>query len=361
MSLTTYDPPIINSFYQADPTAHVWKCSPDKVYIYGSHDWNSSVIADDVGSKYDMKDYWVLSQRKPENPADVVAKLLDLQDVTWAQKQLWAPDVAEKDGKYYLYFPAKDYDEIFRIGVAVSDTPDGQFIPEPSYIPGSYSIDPAVLHDDDDSYHMYFGGVWGGQLQAWTDNVFNESWIGPNASTTGEALKPRYAKLSEDMKTFVAPPREVDILDKDGLPMLWNSPRRFFEGPSMNKINGLYYLSYSTGTTHTIEVAVSSSVSGPFLWNSTLLQPVEGWTTHSSLVRFKGKWWIYYGDASLSGQDNVRNTKVRELEYEGGTLRLVQPQPVAEAWVDATEVAYADDPLAKRGLVSRRHAMEFWG
>jgi beta-xylosidase len=117
-------------------------------------------MADDVGGKYDMKDYWVLSHTDPESPAEVILKLLDLEDIKWSSKQLWAPDPTEKDGMYYLYFPAKDKseDQLFRIGVAISDTPDGHFTPEPDYIPGSYSIDPAVLHDDDESYHLYWGG-----------------------------------------------------------------------------------------------------------------------------------------------------------------------------------------------------------
>ena len=51
-----------------------------------------------------MKDYWVLTQQDPSDPAKVAAKLLDLSDVPWAEKQLWAPDATEKDGKYYLYF-----------------------------------------------------------------------------------------------------------------------------------------------------------------------------------------------------------------------------------------------------------------
>ena len=45
---------------------------------------------------------------------------LHVKDVPWADKQMWAPDAAEKDGKYYLFFPAKDHDGIFRIGVATS-------------------------------------------------------------------------------------------------------------------------------------------------------------------------------------------------------------------------------------------------
>lgn len=101
----------------------------------------------------------------------IALQILDLPDVPWAAKQLWAPDAAEKDGKFYLYFPAKDHEGVFRLGVAISDTPDGKFKAEPSFIPGSYSIDPSVLADTDGSYYIYFGGIWGGQLQAWTNNT----------------------------------------------------------------------------------------------------------------------------------------------------------------------------------------------
>jgi beta-xylosidase len=61
--------------------------------------------------------------------------------------------------------PARDKDDIFRIGVAISDKPEGPFKPEANPIEGSYSIDPAVLVDDDNQAYLYFGGVWGGQLQ----------------------------------------------------------------------------------------------------------------------------------------------------------------------------------------------------
>ena len=50
MSVQAYDPPVINAFHQCDPAAHVWKHDPNTVYVYGSHDWNSTVPPDDVGS-----------------------------------------------------------------------------------------------------------------------------------------------------------------------------------------------------------------------------------------------------------------------------------------------------------------------
>ena len=75
---------------------------------------------------------------------------------------MWAPDAAEKDGKYFFYFPAKDKEDVFRIGVAIGDRPTGPFKARATPIEGSYSIDPAVFRDTDGAYYMYFGGIWAG-------------------------------------------------------------------------------------------------------------------------------------------------------------------------------------------------------
>ena len=67
----------------------------------------------------------------------------------------------------YLYFPARDKDHIFRIGVAKGKSPVVPFTPEPNYMQGSFSIDPCVFVDDDGQAYMIFGGLWGGQLEKW--------------------------------------------------------------------------------------------------------------------------------------------------------------------------------------------------
>ncbi|WP_426439794.1 family 43 glycosylhydrolase, partial [Salmonella enterica] len=56
---------------------------------------------------------------------------LHVRDVPWARKQMWAPDAACRDGHYYLYFPAKDAEGRFRIGVAIGTRPEGPFVPQP--------------------------------------------------------------------------------------------------------------------------------------------------------------------------------------------------------------------------------------
>ena len=71
--------------------------------------------------------------------------LLKVADIPWAGRQLWDCDICPaRMGKYYLYFPLKDRNDIFPVwGVAISDKPEGPFIPQPDPIRGSYSIDAA--------------------------------------------------------------------------------------------------------------------------------------------------------------------------------------------------------------------------
>ena len=65
-----------------------------------------------------MEDYHVLSMDNPHGEAKDNGCALHVKDVPWAEKQMWAPDANEKDGKYYLFFPAKGHDDIFKILVA---------------------------------------------------------------------------------------------------------------------------------------------------------------------------------------------------------------------------------------------------
>ena len=75
--------------------------------------------------------------------------ILNVEQVKWAEKQMWDNDCVEKDGRYYLVFSAKDYNGVFHLSVAVADRPEGPFVPEEQPIRGSFSIDPCVFKDDD--------------------------------------------------------------------------------------------------------------------------------------------------------------------------------------------------------------------
>ena len=110
--------PLVKHIYTADPSAHVFN---DRLYVYPSHDRETDKEDNDNGDQYDMVDYHVLSMPSIGDEVTDHGVALKMEDVPWVSKQMWAPDAAEKDGKFYLYFPAKDQDHIFRIGVAVSD------------------------------------------------------------------------------------------------------------------------------------------------------------------------------------------------------------------------------------------------
>lgn len=313
--------PLVKDIYTADPSAHVFN---GKLYIYPSHDIDSGITTTGEGDKFDMKDYRVFSFDAETAEVTNHGEVLNLADVPWASRQLWAPTAAEKDGKYYLYFPAKNNEGIFKIGVATSDSPTGPFKAEPEPIKGSFSIDPAVFKDDDGAHYIYFGGIWGGQLQRWLSGSYVEEDKYP--ASNEPALSPKIARLSDDMLEFAEPPKDVQILDGGGVPLLGtDNNRRFFEGAWVHKFNGKYYLSYSTGDTHYIAYATGDSPYGPFTHKGVVLAPVLGWTTHHSIVEHNGKWYLFYHDAQLSGgKTYLRNIKVTELIHnDDGSIQTV--------------------------------------
>lgn len=318
--------PLVNHMYTADPSAHVFD---GKIYIYPSHDIDAGIPFNDNGDHFGMEDYHVISMDSIDSEAKDNGVALHINDVPWAERQMWAPDAAHKEGKYYLYFPAKAHDGIFRLGVAISDSPIGPFIPEPEAIENSYSIDPAIFEDEDGKYYIYFGGIWGGQLQKYRNNIYAEANEEPLTQET--ALGPIVAQLSDDMKQFAEEPKEILILDENGKSLLaGDNDRRFFEASWVHKYNNTYYFSYSTGDTHFICYAIGDNPYGPFTYKGRILNPVIGWTTHHSICEYKGKSYLFYHDSSLSeGVTHLRSIKVTEIIYEeDGTIVTVNPYQI---------------------------------
>lgn len=281
------DNPILKNIFTADPSAHLYE---GKVFIYPSHD-------QDEAQGFNMVDYHVFSSTNLVDWTDH-GVALDVKDVPWAKKQMWAPDCAYKDGTYFFYFPAKDKAGKFRIGVATSPSPAGPFKPEPNPIEGSFSIDPCVFIDDDGAAYMYFGGLKGGQ----TDSP----WV---------------ARLKPNMKEFAEEPKRIEGLDF------------FFEGAWMNKINGTYYLSYSTGNMNkdyrpsAIAYATSDSPYGPFKYRGVILKSVGIWTNHHSIINLKGDWYIFYHNGALPGGGKHKRSVCLDRLYfnPDGTIQMVEP------------------------------------
>ena len=306
--------PITRDIFTADPSAHVFDGT---LYVYPSHD------EDNAWDSFNMIDYHVFSLSAECRFVDE-GRILGVDDVPWAQSDLWAPDAAYRDGTYFFYFPAKDSSGQFHIGVATASSPTGPFTPESSYIQGSFSIDPAVFIDDDGQAYMYFGGLWGGQLECYKngdyDGVCQEPYTGP-------ALGPRVVRLDSSMKTISGAVEEISILGPTGSSLLaLDHNRRFFEGAWMHKRNNMYYLSYSTGDTRLLVYATADNPTGPFTYRGVLLPDHgSGWTTHHSVVEFQDAWYLFYHDSQCSGGNtNQRCVKVADLHYNtDGTIQTV--------------------------------------
>ena len=153
----------------ANPYLPSWEYIPDgeprvfgdRVYVYGSHDRVDSAEFCD----YKLK-VWSAPVNEPSKwvcHGDAFHTKADRDhssDVDWSEKCLYAPDVVEKDGKYYLYAYILDSKGC----VAVSDRPEGPFELLSRYeynIPNHYDngtfIDPGVLVDDDGRVYVYCG------------------------------------------------------------------------------------------------------------------------------------------------------------------------------------------------------------
>ena len=322
MTKLTEKEPLITHMYTADPSAHVFE---DKIYIYASHDQSGETHYTDPVDKFDMKDYFVMSLDEDLSQVTVHDVALKLEDIPWAKRQLWAPDAALANGKYYFYFPARAEHGEFEIGVAIGDRPEGPFVPQPTSIPGSLSIDPVVFKDHDGSFYMLFGGIGGGALQ--NHSVVAEEYKNlPPAERP--AVAPKIARLKKNMIEFDEPVRDILILNKDGSPMLSGDlEKRFFEAAWLHVHNGKYYFSYSTGETHYLVYAIGDNPYGPFTYQGRILEPVVGWTTHHSILEYQGQWYLFYHDSKLSGGvTHQRTVKMTKLEYNGdGSIKTIVP------------------------------------
>lgn len=305
----------------ADPSAHVFN---GKLYIYPSHDWDSGAGENDNGDHFQMRDYHCLSLDDPQNSlCKDEGVILRLEDIPWAGKQMWDSDVVELNGRYYLVYSMKDKRDIFHLGVAIADKPEGPFRPMADPIRGSYSIDPCLFKDDDGAIYCYFGGIWGGQLQRYRDNKALESALLPEGDE--RALDGRVVRMAPDMLQFGEEPRAAVVVDANGEPLKANNPHRFFEASWMHKRGGKYYFSYSTGDTHLLCYAVGDNPYGPFTFRGVLLEPVVGWTTHHCITEYKGHWYLFHHDCVPSNDVTwLRSLKVAELSYdEQGNMTVI--------------------------------------
>ena len=187
---------------------------------------------------------------------------------------LWAPGVATKDGKWYLYYSVGPQNPTpSRIGVAVASRPEGPYIDSGKPLltgvlvkhgQGFEAIDPMTFVDPKSGKaYLYAGGSAGARL--------------------------RVFELTPDM---VSIDHEVAVAQ----------PPHFTEGVFMHERGGIYYLSYShghwNGPDYSVHYATAMSPTGPWTYRGAILTSDakhKGPGHHSFVQDPKtGEWLIVY-------------------------------------------------------------------
>lgn len=280
--------PLVKHIYTADPTARVFK---GKLYLYTSHDRNDATY-------FDMNNWRLFSTPDLKTWTDH-GNFFALTDIKWARSLAWAIECVERNGNYYLYYPV----ERKQIGVGVSKSPEGPFVDSGKPLLdntgkikeiGREPIDPTVIVDKGQAY-IYWG-----------------------------CRDFRMAKLKDNMTEI-----EGDIMypkiignenDKEG-------DRGFYgEGPFIFKRKDIFYLMYSNGWSpkSTLVYATAKNPLGPFTYQGEVMHVVSSFTSHGSIVNFKGKWYIFYHNKDLSTSEYRRSVCFDELHFDdqGKIIRL---------------------------------------
>ena len=313
-----YNPYLPSYEYIPDGEPHVFG---DRIYIYGSHDrFNaanyclndyvcySADIRDLTNWRYEgvilRKEQDPRNQNIPTNMPPAARGRAALETIHEGELNspgimpFYAPDVTRgSDGRYYLYY---GLGESWEIGVAVCDEPAGQyefygFVQHPDGTPlgqrdgDLFQFDPGVFIDDDGTIYLYSGN--------------GPARLGIPCAHQGSQVM----TLMPDMITLKTTPRRL-------LPLLPESfgtdfeGHAFYEASSLRKINGIYYLVYSSVNSHELCYATSDRPDGGFRFGGTLVDNADVYlngrteeralnpmgNTHGGMECIDGQWYIFY-------------------------------------------------------------------
>ena len=288
MSLAKTQNPIIRDQFSADPTARVFN---GKVYLYPSHDIMPPQGVESCQNWFCMEDYHVFSSENLTQWTDH-GVIITQNKVPWVKPNsyaMWAPDCVYRNEKYYFYFPAQPKNGGFAIGVAISDNPEGPFIPEQQPIQGVMGIDPCVLQASDGNAYLFWGN---GQCAM---------------------LKPNMKELEGNSKSCL-----------NGL------PNNRAEGPFAFEYNGNFYLTYPyvRQDTEVLAYAMSKNPLGPYTYKGLIMaEHANGcWTNHHSIINYKDQWYLFYHHNVFSPNDDKRRSVQIEKLYfnDDGTIQEVK-------------------------------------
>lgn len=294
--------PILDGYY-ADPDI-LYSYKTKKYYIYPTSDgfanWGGSYFKTfSSDNLIDWKDEGVI---------------LDLKkDVSWANRNAWAPCIIEKkignDYKYYYYFTAAQ-----KIGVAVADNPTGPFVDsgkpliaqKPEGITRGQEIDPDVFYDPVSKKDYLY---WGNGYLAVAE--LNEDMV---------SLKPETQKIITPDNTF-----------REGIYVFYRKGTYYFLWSEDDTRSENYRVRYGTSQSPTGIITIPEN-------NLILAKDVElgiYGTGHNSVLQIpnEDEWRIVYH--RFSRPDGIkmgdaagyhREVCIDKIEFnEDGTIKPVVP------------------------------------
>ncbi len=274
---------------------------------------------------------------------------------SWAVDCFWAPEVYERDGRYYIWYSAnwKDNstgeDENFRIGLAVADRPTGPFVEMnggPLFDPGYPIIDANLYFDNDTGrVYLYYSrccyknpvesaiAEWARE-KGWHDHI-EESWI------YGIEIEPDFSGVIGEPVLLLRPPFDMNDAQSE-----WESRsvtsrevnRRWTEGSYIFKHGDIYYMMYSAnyfgGENYAIGYATSESPLGPFTKSehNPILEKNVGWggdvtgTGHCMVLTLSDEQMlcVYHARTTQTGGD--RMVFIDKMEITGdGAIKIHGP------------------------------------
>ena len=280
--------------------------SNGKFYLYCTGRKISQFVSTDL-QNWERK--WPIFKEAPQWAIDAVPGFKD---------HIWAPDIIEKDGTFYLFYSISTFGKNRScIGVATNknidpDSEDYEWIDHGKVIestPGRdnwNAIDPNIIKDDEGNYWMSFGSFWDGlKLVKMNNNLLS-------------IAEP------QEWHSIARRPRDFDQKERD-------PGNGAIEAPFIVKHGNYYYLFASFDlccrgekSTYKVVVGRSNYATGPYLdkdgtsmqhgGGTIFVQGDENWygVGHNSFYNFNNQDYIFYHgyDAHQNGAPVLRINKV---------------------------------------------------
>lgn len=272
----------------------------------------------------------------------------------WGEHSYWAPEVYERNGKYYMFYSAhwkvnpNKEEENFKIGVAVADQPTGPFIDmqdKPIFDPGYPVIDANVLFAENGKTYLYYSrccykhpvesevSKWA-LKKGWYKEI-EESWV------YGVEMKPDFSGVIGEPVLLLRPPVKMNDPQAGWESLSVTSKevnRRWTEGSFIFKEGSTYYMMYSAnyfgGKNYAVGYATSKSPLGPFkkaannpvLQKNTAQGGIVTGTGHNSITWSpdgKTMLCVYHGRTNKTGDERV--VFIDKMKVSKGILTVDGP------------------------------------